>query len=45
MFRYWDRKRGVRTMPSPDDIDFLELRPWLSGIMMVEVVSATACCL
>lgn len=39
VFRYWDRKRGVRAMPSPDDIDFLELRPWLSGIMMVEVVS------
>jgi hypothetical protein len=26
-------------MPSPDDIDFLELRPWLSGIMLIEVVS------
>lgn len=37
VFRYWDRKRGARDMPSPDDIDFLELRPWLSGIMLVEV--------
>jgi hypothetical protein len=39
VFRYWDRKRGTRAMPSPDDIDFLELRPWLSGIMLIEVVS------
>lgn len=39
VFRYWDRKRGKRPMPSPDDIDFLELRPWLPGIMLVEVVS------
>lgn len=39
VFRYWDRKRGDRAMPSPDDIDFLELRPWLSGIMVIEVVA------
>jgi hypothetical protein len=37
VFRYWDRKRGDRAMPSADDIDFLELRPWLPGIMLVEV--------
>lgn len=37
VFRYWDRKRRGRDMPSSDDIDFLELRPWLSGIMLVEV--------
>lgn len=37
VFRYWDRKRGGREMPSSDDIDFLELRPWLPGIMLVEV--------
>lgn len=37
VFRYWDRKRGGRAMPSSDDIDFLELRPWLPGIMLVEV--------
>lgn len=37
VFRYWDRKRGSRDMPSSDDIDFLELRPWLPGIMLVEV--------
>lgn len=37
VFRYWDRKRRGRDMPSTDDIDFLELRPWLAGIMLVEV--------
>lgn len=43
VFRYWDRKRGARAMPSADDIDFLELRPWLSGIMLIEVVPGEAC--
>lgn len=37
VFRYWDRMRGDRAMPSPADIDFLELRPWLPGIVMIEV--------
>ncbi|WP_162917144.1 PAS domain-containing protein [Dongia deserti] len=37
VFRYWDRLRGARLMPSPSEVDFLELRPWLAGIMMVEV--------
>ncbi|MEZ5832319.1 MAG: PAS domain-containing protein [Dongiaceae bacterium] len=39
VFRYWDRARGARIMPSPSEIDFLELRPWLPGILMIEVVS------
>ena len=37
VFRYWNRVRGTRVMASPSDIDFLELRPWLAGIVMVEV--------
>jgi hypothetical protein len=37
VFRYWDRARGARVMPSPSEIDFLELRPWLAGIAMIEV--------
>lgn len=41
VFRYWDRKRGSRAMPSSDDIDFLELRPWLPGIMLVEVTQGS----
>ncbi|MGH6894129.1 MAG: PAS domain-containing protein [Dongiaceae bacterium] len=41
VFRYWDRARGARTMPSPADIDFLELRPWLPGIVMIEVADGS----
>ena len=37
VFRYWNRRRGERVMPSPSDIDFLELRPWLAGILVIEV--------
>jgi hypothetical protein len=37
VFRYWDRVRATRLMPSPLEIDFLELRPWLPGIVMIEV--------
>lgn len=37
VFRYWDRVRGARPMPRPSDVDFLELQPWLAGIVMVEV--------
>jgi hypothetical protein len=41
VFRYWDRVRGDRTMPSAADIDFLELRPWLPGIVMIEVADGS----
>lgn len=41
VFRYWDRKRAGRPMPSPDEIDFLELRPWLPYIMMIEVTTGS----
>ena len=37
VFRYWDRARGKRVMPSPAEIDFVELRPWLAGILLIEV--------
>jgi hypothetical protein len=37
VFRYWNRVRGGRLMPSPSEIDFLELQPWLAGIVMIEV--------
>lgn len=40
VFRYWDRARAERVMPSQSDIDFLELRPWLPGIVMIEVAPA-----
>jgi hypothetical protein len=38
VFRYWDRVRGPRVMPPVSEIDFLELRPWLAGIVMIEVM-------
>lgn len=37
VFRYWDRTRGHRAMPSPAEIDFMALRPWLPGLLMIEV--------
>jgi hypothetical protein len=37
VFRYWDRIRGDRAMPSAAEIDFLALRPWLPGLLMIEV--------
>lgn len=39
VFRYWDRKRAGQPMPSPDVIDFMQLRPWLPYILMIEVTS------
>lgn len=38
VFRYWNRVRGERVMPARSEIDFLELRPWLPGVVMTEVV-------
>ena len=40
VFRYWNRVRGGRMMPAPSEIDFLELQPWLAGIVMVEVTGS-----
>jgi hypothetical protein len=40
VFRYWDRVRSARPMPAPSDIDFLDVRPWLPGVVMVEVSEA-----
>ena len=37
VFRYWNRVRGNRAMPSAGDIDFMALRPWLPGLLMIEV--------
>lgn len=35
---YWDGKRSGRSMPSRKDIDPLELRPYLSNLMLLDVV-------
>jgi hypothetical protein len=42
VFRYWDRVRTARRMAAPGDMDFLELRPWLPGIVMTEVIDGAA---
>jgi hypothetical protein len=34
---YWDGKRGGRTLPSRADLDPLEMREWLPGIILVDV--------
>ena len=36
--RYWEEKRGTRTMPSRADIDPIELKRFLPGIMLLDVV-------
>lgn len=38
VFAYWERKRGARAFPARADIDPAELRPWLPGIVIVDVV-------
>lgn len=42
VFRYWDRVRAGRLMPPPSEIDFLELRPWLAGIVLIEVIEGAS---
>ena len=37
-YRYWDSKRRGRRLPSRGDLDPLEMRPWLPGIILVDVV-------
>jgi hypothetical protein len=36
-YRLWDGKRQGRTMPARQDIDVLELKPWLPGIILADV--------
>jgi hypothetical protein len=37
-YRYWDGKRGARSMPSRGDIDPMEMRDFLNMLMLVDVV-------
>ena len=37
--RYWEEKRGDRMMPSRADIDPLELKRYLPGIILIDVVA------
>lgn len=36
-YRYWDAKRGDRMAPSRADIDPIEMKSWLTGIVLVDV--------
>jgi hypothetical protein len=37
-YRYWDSKRQGRAMPARSDLDPIEMRPWLPGIILVDVL-------
>lgn len=37
-YRYWDSKRQGREMPARSDLDPIEMRPWLPGVILVDVV-------
>lgn len=37
-YRYWDAKRQGRAMPSKSDLDPLEMKSWLPGIILVDVL-------
>ena len=37
LFRYWDAKKCDRRLPRRADIDPAEMRPWLAGLMLVDV--------
>src|SRR4029077_18610668 len=36
--RYWDEKRGVRSMAARNDIRPADLKPWLPQILLVDVL-------
>lgn len=38
LYRYWHSKRHGRLMPSRRDIDPLDMKPWLSHLMLVDVL-------
>ncbi|WP_374384606.1 PAS domain-containing protein [Dongia sp.] len=38
-YRYWDGKRRGRAMPARADLDPLEMKPWLPGIILVDIFS------
>lgn len=42
LFRYWDRKRGARTMPTGDDVAPEALADMVANLFMVDVVRGAA---
>lgn len=39
MFDYWELKRGSRFAPARSDLDPVDMKPWLPGVLIVDVVS------
>jgi hypothetical protein len=37
-YRYWDSKRRGRAMPARSDLDPMEMRRWLPGVILVDVL-------
>ena len=37
IYDYWDGKRRGRALPARADLDPIEMKPWLTGIQLVEV--------
>lgn len=36
LYRYWRAKAGDRPMPRRDDLDPIEMKPWLANLVLVE---------
>ena len=39
---FWQHKRGVRPFPQRQDLDVIELWPWLGNLMLIEVEAGGA---
>ncbi|WP_374650740.1 PAS domain-containing protein [Dongia sp.] len=37
LYRYWEAKKGGRALPRRADIDPADMKPWLSGLVLVDV--------
>lgn len=38
LYRYWDGCRGARLMPARSDLDPVDMKPYLPGLILVDVV-------
>ena len=40
LYRYWRRKAGDRRMPRRDEMDPIEMKPWLSNMVLIEFMGS-----
>ena len=40
LYRYWRRKAGDRRMPRRDEMDPIEMKPWLSNLALIEFMGS-----